>query len=257
MNAPLISIITCSYNVDRYIGQCIESVISQSLDDFEYIVIDGGSIDKTVEIINYYQHKLTYWHSKPDRGIGHAFNLGMAQSRGQWIMFLNADDYLASPSILVDIAEFIQANIDADVIYGQMVRVSRTMVPKAIEVPYGGEFSWGEFKKRDTIPYPAAFTNRVYFERIGNFDESYKLAMDYELFMRAGDQLDARYYDGVVTCMREGGLSRVMEHQVYDEWRKAHRKHGHASNWFVNSYYYYYHYFRILLKGLCGPRCDG
>ena len=90
----LISIITVCLNAMEYIEQTITSVMAQTYPNLEYIIIDGGSLDGTVDIIRKYESRLAYWHSQPDRGIAHAFNLGLAQAHGDWILYLNADDLL-------------------------------------------------------------------------------------------------------------------------------------------------------------------
>ena len=94
----LISVITVCFNAAEYIEQTITSVMAQTYPHLEYIIIDGGSRDGTVEIIRKYESRLAYWHSQPDRGIAHAFNLGLAQARGEWIVCLNADDILLTPT---------------------------------------------------------------------------------------------------------------------------------------------------------------
>ena len=100
-HAPLISVITVSLNSADYLEQCIKSVLTQDCNDFEYVIIDGGSTDATVKIIQRYQDRLAYWHSKPDRGLAHAFNLGVEHSKGQWLLFLNSDDYFAETAVVV------------------------------------------------------------------------------------------------------------------------------------------------------------
>ena len=99
-NLPLISIITVSHNAADFIEQTIASVLSQTYPFIEYIVIDGASSDGTVDIIRRYESRLAYWHSKPDRGIAQAFNLGLEQAGGDWIVYLNADDFFVDTSVV-------------------------------------------------------------------------------------------------------------------------------------------------------------
>lgn len=205
---PLISIITVCMNAARTIEQCIESVLSQDFKSFEYLVLDGGSKDGTCEIIRRHAKRLDYWHSQPDRGIAHAWNQGISHSAGRWLMFLNADDYLSDSRVLSHMAEAISEHPDDDVVFGQM-RLLGPAEPgdnggKAI----GGPFSWRQFLVMDTIPHPAALTARSYIERVGPFSERFSIAIDYELFLRAGKHLRARYVPVQVACMRDGGLSR-------------------------------------------------
>ena len=94
---PLISIITVCLNGAEFIEQTIQSVLCQTYPHKEYIIIDGGSTDGTVEIIRKYQSRLAYWHSQADQGLAHAFNLGFEQSHGDWIVYLHADDFFWMP----------------------------------------------------------------------------------------------------------------------------------------------------------------
>lgn len=218
---PLISIITVSFNAVTYIEQCIQSVITQSFEDFEYVIIDGGSDDGTQQIIEKYQHQLAYWHSKPDRGLAHAFNEGVKYSRGQWLLFLNSDDYFVDAGVLGRLAEAIQEHQEADVVFGQVLLVSREKYPKEIGGPYGGPFKWGQFVVRDTIPHQAALTNRKLFEQIGLFSEDFRIAVDYEHFLRAGPKLRACFVPILVAYMRDGGLSQANVRNSLNEWHKA------------------------------------
>lgn len=246
-NGPFFSIITVTRNSGEYIEQCIRSVVKQDFDDKEYIVIDGGSTDSTVDIIEAYSNHIAYWHTKPDRGIAHAFNMGLEQSKGRWIAFLNADDFYVAPDVLTCISRYLLAEPDLDVLFGQMIRVSRDSSPVPQEEPYGQPFIWSEFAKLDTIPHPAAFTSRTYFERFGGFDENYRIAMDYEMFMRAGRALKARFVPVSVAYMREGGLSRSLQLYSTREWLKVHKKHRILPNWYVNFLYSLY-CIRIIAK---------
>ena len=221
----LISVITVCLNAEGYIRQCLESVIDQNFDDYEYIVIDGGSTDNTWEIIKEYENSLAYWHSKPDRGLSHAFNQGLEQANGKWIIFLNSDDYFADSQVLNKCSSVLRTNPDQDVIFGQVQRVSRESEPKALDRPIGHPFNWKVFLKRNTIPHPSAFTNRDFFRRAGAFYEDYRFAMDYEFYLRGGKDLKAMFHPLIITCMREGGLSRANRRESLYECLRALNQH--------------------------------
>jgi len=206
---PLISVSTACLNAAGTVEQCIESVLGQEFDDFEYLVMDGGSSDGTCEIIRRHAVGMAYWHSQPDRGIAHAWNQGIARSTGNWLLFLNADDYFYRPQVLSRMAEAIAAHSENDVVFGQVRRVGRTHENKRSVNIIGGPFVWRQFIMMDTIPHPAALTKRDYFERVGTFDEGFSIALDYELFLRAGRYLSAYFVPVEVVCMRDGGVSRV------------------------------------------------
>jgi glycosyltransferase involved in cell wall biosynthesis len=202
----LISVITVSFNAEEYIEQTITSVMGQTYPNLEYIIIDGDSIDGTVEIIRKYESRLAYWHSQPDRGIAHAFNLGLAQSRGDWIVCLNADDIFLTATAIEQMVPHLHR--DADVVFGQMVSLTRDMHPEPVLLcrSSGRPWRWQEFRRVDRIPHPAAFTRRHYFDRVGCFDESFRIAMDYELFLRAQGGLRAQFVPLTLVGMRASGL---------------------------------------------------
>jgi glycosyltransferase involved in cell wall biosynthesis len=181
----VISVITVCFNAVDYIEQTITSVMAQTYPNLEYIIIDGGSLDGTVEIIRKYESRLAYWHSQPDRGIAHAFNLGLAQAHGDWIVCLNADDILLTPTVMEQMAPHLLLHQDDDVVFGQMVSLTRDKHPKLVPLcrSCGGPWRWQEFRRVNRIPHPATFTHRHYFDRVGCFDESFRIAMDYELFL--------------------------------------------------------------------------
>jgi glycosyltransferase involved in cell wall biosynthesis len=218
---PLISVITACYNSIEYVDQCMRSVVDQQFPDFEFVVIDGGSTDGTVDAIRSYADKLAYWHSRPDRGIAHAFNLGIEHSRGDWLMFLNSDDYLNDRSALSTLAHEIRNCPDADVVYGMVAFVTREPDPRPAGAAYGEPYRWQQYIRMHSIPHPASLTRRRFMDRVGRFDESYRIAMDYELFLRGGPALSTSFVSRTITCMRLGGASRVDRRRVLDEWHKA------------------------------------
>jgi glycosyltransferase involved in cell wall biosynthesis len=232
-DSPLISVVTVCHNSAEFIEQCMQSVIGQEYPGVDYLVIDGGSTDGTVDIIRRHADKLSYWHSKPDRGIGHAFNLGVEKSRGDWLMFLNSDDYLLDQRALSTLAKEVSEHPNADVVYGMVAFVTRERDPRATGMPYGEPFNWKRFVNMRSIPHPAAVTSRRFIEQVGPFDESYRIAMDYEHFLRGGPALRARFVPRVVTCMRLEGASRRNRSTVLNEWFRAIVSHrvlsfGHA-----------------------------
>ena len=222
---PFISIVTVSLNAVAFIEHNLQSVAAQTYPHREHIVIDGGSTDGTVDIIRRYEPHLSYWHSREDRGISHAFNLGLAQTRGNWVLFLNADDFLLDPSKLDSMARQLRTHFDADVVYGQRLFMTREAKPRLVRQGRGRVWSWKEFRWRQTIPHPAAFTNQGYFERVGRFDESFHIAMDYELYLRNKENLRAHYISLPITGMREGGCCQQSIVKTWTEAGRAQQQH--------------------------------
>ncbi len=221
---PLISVITVCYNAVNTIEECIQSVFAQDFADVEYVIIDGGSVDGTVEVIRKHECLLSYWHSRPDRGIGHAFNIGLERSRGQWILFLNADDYFCRNDALKILARKTDST-NTEVIYGRVQRVSRDSHPKPVRRPVGWPYAPWKFLLRDVIPHPAAITSRSYFQRVGPFSEDFRIVIDYELYLRSFKTLRTIFVPEVLTHMRVGGISQDSA-STLDEMFQAQRRNG-------------------------------
>jgi glycosyltransferase involved in cell wall biosynthesis len=203
---PLISIITPSFNQEHFIEQTIQSVLGQNYRNIEYIIIDGGSTDGTLNIIKKYGKQLSYWVSEPDRGIADAFNKGIRASRGDYIQFLNSDDWLPDSKIISRVVESIKQSDYPLLLYGNAEVVDRT----------GGEHLWyiarpfslRGFLLRMTIGHQALFTRKDYFNRYGEFDPGLKHSMDYELLLRSVPDLRPVWVNYTIVKMREGGISR-------------------------------------------------
>jgi len=249
MTKPLISIITVCFNAGEYIEQCMKSVMDQTLDDFEYIVIDGGSSDGTTVIIEQYRSHLSYYHSRPDRGISDAFNQGMAHASGRWIAFLNADDCYSDMQALSSMEDVLRQNDAADLVYGQVQIIKRQQVVVPVSPMVGSAWRWSEFRLRSTIPHPAAFTHRRYFERYGMFDEGFRNALDYELYLRAGKGMEAVFVPRLLTWMRDGGMSKDDAYRSFRESRDAQIKNrvfGKGTAWAI----YLIYIIRVFISNL-------
>jgi len=230
---PLISIITICFNAVEYMEQTITSVMAQTYPNLEYIIIDGGSLDGTVDIIRKYESRLAYWQSQPDRGIAHAFNLGLAQSHGDWILYLNADDFLLEPTVMAQMVPHLLLHRDADVVYGQTISLTREQDPKPIPLcKIGGHpWRWQEFRRRNMIPHQAAFTHRHFFDRVGCFDETFRIAMDYEHFLRAREELRAQFVPIAIAGMRAGGRCVKDIADTLREFKRAQIKNRALPRW--------------------------
>jgi glycosyltransferase involved in cell wall biosynthesis len=221
LKEPFISVVTVSLNAKDFIEHNLQSVAAQTYPHREHIVIDGGSTDGTVDIIQRYHSHLSYWHSRKDRGISHAFNLGLAQTRGNWVLFLNADDFLLDPLRLETMAKYLQTHCGADVVYGQRYLMSRDRDPLLVRKARGRPWKWQEFRRRQTIPHPASFTSRSFFNRVEGFDEAFHIAMDYDLFLRERQNLKAQYIPLPITGMRDGGCCKQSIIKTWMEGRRA------------------------------------
>lgn len=232
-NLPLISIITVSHNAADFIEQTITSVLSQTYRHIEYIIIDGASTDGTVDIIRNYKSKLTYWHSRPDRGIAHAFNLGLDQAGGDWILYLNGDDFFINALVVEQMVPYLQQHLNADVVYGKVEIISSGRETKSF--PFnrilGREWSWRIFRLYNLIPHQAAFTNKNYFTKVGRFDESCSASVDYEHYLRMGKKLKAVFVPLIISKMKLGGMSNHNMVKSFKEYNNAQLKNQALSPW--------------------------
>ncbi|MDO9215092.1 MAG: glycosyltransferase family 2 protein [Methylobacter sp.] len=205
---PLITIIIAVYNGAKTLQQCIDSVAQQTYANKELIIIDGGSNDGTVELLKANDQHINYWISEPDQGIYNAWNKGLAQAQGEWICFLGADDFFWDTQVLEKISKPL-ATLPASirVAYGQIMLLNS----KDEDLYLSGE-PWQNVKKRFkqimSIPHPGTLHRRSLFEQHGRFDESFRIAGDYELLLRELKTADAAFIPDVITvAMRQGGIS--------------------------------------------------
>ena len=226
---PLISVIVAVYNGQVTLKQCLDSITRQTYKNTELIVIDGGSTDGTVEFLRAYQEKIAYWISEPDRGIYNAWNKALMQARGDWICFLGADDYFWNEHVLARMSgQLEKLPPGIRVAYGQVMLLSA-----AGEEIYPIGESWMKVKKRFrsvmSVPHPGLMHRRELFEQWGTFDETYRIAGDYEMLLRELKMADAMFIpDLITTGMRQGGISSNPANNLVamHEIRRAQRKHG-------------------------------
>ncbi len=173
-----ISIITICYNSARYLVHTIESVVSQTYGGLEYIVVDGGSSDGTLDIIRQYEDRIDRWISGPDNGIADAMNKGLAMASGEYVLFLHSDDYLASPEVIAAAVGRMGAGQDVCLFDIFLEKNGQ----KRLHRPRG--FNWWMNLKTGVF-HQSAICRRDLFDRIGNFDTSFAIAMDYDFFLRA------------------------------------------------------------------------
>jgi glycosyltransferase involved in cell wall biosynthesis len=202
---PLVSIITVVFNGRESIEQTLRSVLEQSYDNVEYIVIDGGSTDGTKEIIRKHEQALDYWVSEPDSGIAEAWNKGIQASTGDIVGIINGGDWYEL-NAAADVAELFLQNKAAGVIHGnrrqwnesgtRVLGISRPATRVEITT------------LRLPINHPTCFVRRQTYQTYGLFDMSYRVAMDYDFVSRLCKQkVGFLYLDAVIANMRTGGIS--------------------------------------------------
>lgn len=177
-----ISIVTPSYNQGAFLERTIQSVIGQGFPDLEYIIIDGGSTDTSLEIIKKYANKLSYYISEPDTGQSDALNKGFEKAKGDIFAWLNSDDQYY-PGILNEIAEIFEKNPSIDLIYGYHNDVNERdeIIRKGIYIPFFPH----AFKTGFGITQPTSFWRRSVWEKCGPLDTNLHYCMDYDFYAKA------------------------------------------------------------------------
>jgi carbamoyltransferase len=181
-NYPRISIVVPSYNQGHFIGKTLESVVKQHYPNLELIVVDGGSSDKTVEVIREYANHIKWWVSEPDDGQANAINKGMLPATGEILAWLNSDDCLM-PGALFRVAEQFMASKGTEVVYGHRVLINETGedVGKWV-MPGHSKFI---LTYADFIPQETMFWRADLWQKVGGrLDETFRFAMDWELIRR-------------------------------------------------------------------------
>src|SRR5882724_3849250 len=172
--SPLVSIITIVYNGEEHIEGTIKSVLDQTYPNIEYILIDGGSTDGTIEIINKYRHAIAFFISEKDSGISDAFNKGIRRANGEIIGIINADDWYENDTV----AKVVEQIGDSDISYGDL----RLLKNGKTDFILKGDHNY--LDREMTINHPTVFAKRKCYEQFGLFDIKYKCAMDYDLVLR-------------------------------------------------------------------------
>lgn len=175
-----VSVITINYNNAKGLEKTIKSAIAQSYDDYEYIVIDGGSTDGSKEILESFSEKIAYWVSEPDKGIYMAMNKGIARAKGEYCHFLNSGDIYANNDVLSDV--FHNKDYIEPLLRGIQICDSEK-----------GLFRWYNQGNRDitlydlyrdTLQHQATFIRRSLFQKYGFYDEAYKIVSDWKFFLK-------------------------------------------------------------------------
>ncbi len=209
MSLPKISIVTPSYNQGRFLEWTLRSVILQRYPGLEYIVMDGGSTDGSVEILESYDDHLAQWVSEPDGGQASAIARGLSEASGEIMAFLNSDDMLA-PDALHFVADFFNRNPNIDALYSHRCAVNdENIVIYYWILPRHSDYLMSRW---DLIPQETCFWRRHLWERAGNIDPEFEFALDYDLFirfMRAGKMTRINRFLG---AYREHESSKTARH---------------------------------------------
>jgi glycosyltransferase involved in cell wall biosynthesis len=204
-----ITVITVVYNAVDTIEDTIQSVLDQDHKDIEHIVIDGGSVDGTMDIIKRYRKQLAVVISEPDKGIYDAMNKGVKLASGDIVGTLNSDDWYANSKVLSGIAAAFNNDQQLDAVYGDIVFVKKEKPHKLVRYWQSQPYQDGLFEKGWMPPHPTFFVKKDCYSRFGDFDLDLKIQSDFDLTMRfmVLNKIKTQYLPGVLVKMRMGGVT--------------------------------------------------
>lgn len=218
-----ISIITAVFNSCDTIADTLASVLEQTHADIEWIVIDGGSTDGTLDILHIHTDRIAVLVSEPDHGIYDALNKGLLRATGEVVGFLHADDVYADATVLENIAAaFSDRTVGAA--YGDLVYVRRDAPRQVLRYWRAGEFVREKLKQGWMPPHPTFYARRSLYERLGGFDTGYRIAADYDCMLRfLQSGMAVHYIPRVLVRMRTGGASnrslKSLLRKSYEDYR--------------------------------------
>jgi glycosyltransferase involved in cell wall biosynthesis len=223
---PLITVVTVVLNGEKYLDETIQSVINQTYPNVEYIIIDGGSTDGTLDIIRKYENDIDYWISENDKGIYDAMNKGIKLASGKWIGFINCGDFYEISAIETIAKRILFGNCEFDVIIGACTYISSDKKPIYIHIPRG--------KTRcSIIPHPSTFTRREVFLKSGLYRTDFKIVSDEYFYLIQAKDARKFFIEENLSFMREGGISTSSDLSILKELFILYRECGlsvlHAS----------------------------
>ena len=223
---PLVSIITPSFNQARFLEETMLSVLNQDYPNLEYLVVDGGSQDGSLEIIQKYAHRLAWWVSEKDRGQTDAINKGFGRAKGEILAWLNSDDTY-QPGAIAQAVAYLQAHPEAGMVYGDANLIDQH------------DNVIGKFPARQTdykrlrqgfvhIPQQAAFFRASLWRQVGPLDPSFYFAMDYDLWVRLARLAPLHYQPQYWANFRlhDSGKSVVSDDRCWPEMLRVHYRDG-------------------------------
>ena len=205
-----VSIITPVLNEKTTISSTIESVLSQTYKDIEYIVVDNGSDDGTLDILHSYGDRIHRILSEDIKGIYTTMNKGLKAAKGQILGILNANDLYFDDNVIKNVVDCFEKH-GADVCWGDLLYVDKKDINKNIRYWKSSEFKKGLFKKGWVPPHPSFFVRKCVYEKYGFFNLEFKLAADHELMLRFLEinRVRSHYIPGVLVRMRVGGATNA------------------------------------------------
>ena len=224
---PRVSIITPSFNQAKYLERTILSVLNQDYPNIEYILIDGGSDDGSLEIIQKYASRLAYWVSEPDRGQTDAINKGFSRASGEILAWINSDDTYA-PGAVARAVDFLQKSPEVGLVYGDMRFIDEHDQPIGM---FNAALTDLTRLRRGYVhvPQPAAFFRAELWKQVAPLDASFYFAMDYDLWVRLAQRTRFAYQKGEIWAnfrLHSGGKTIAADERCWPEMLRVHYRDG-------------------------------
>ena len=222
----LVSIVTPSFNQDRYIEETIRSVLAQDYPDIEYLIVDGGSTDNTVNIIRKYEDKLAAWVSEPDRGQTDAINKGFACAKGDILAWINSDDTY-EPGAVSAAVKYLQEHPDTGMVYGDCNYIDES--GDVIGKFNAAQTDYRLLRRGYThIPQQTMFFRASLWKQIGPLDPSFYFAMDYDLWTRIARRSQIKYIPQTWANFRlhASGKTIAADEHCWPEMIRVHYRDG-------------------------------
>ena len=216
-----ITIVTVTYNSEKYLSHCIDSIQSQTYKNIEHIIVDGNSTDNTVKIIKQYGEKISKWISEPDRGMYDAINKGIAMATGEVIGVLNSDDMLYSNDVIENIVKtFKEQKVDS--VYGDLQYVDQEVTSRVFRTWRGKSYDRNLFKRGWMPGHPTFYIKKSLIDTYGGYENHYFTAADYEFMARYlfRHKISSFYMPKLIAKMRRGGASN---NNIYHRFRANRR----------------------------------
>lgn len=230
---PILTIIIGTFNAAKTLQRTLDSIVSQDCAPglWEILVSDGASTDGTTDILLRNQHAIAWWASERDSGLTEAWNRCLSRARGEWILFLGADDALHDPGTVQEaIRRLSTSPTGAELAYGRILLAPPEDLSKGIILGSSWESARRRFFLENSLPHQSVFHSVRLFEACGAFDESFRFAADYELMLRSVLRTPPQDLgqDFVVTRMADAGMSSdpVNSWKIHKEFRRARKKNG-------------------------------
>jgi glycosyltransferase involved in cell wall biosynthesis len=229
-NGPRVTIVTPSYNQAGFLEETVRSVLLQRYPNLEYIIVDGGSCDGSVDIIRKYEDHLAFWVSEPDRGQSDAINKGFQRATGEILAWLNSDD-IYYPGTLRAVVDIFRRLPEIDLVFGSAMFVEEDGTPRyaypGVERSYLRKL---QYWRGWDIPQPTLFFRKTVYDEFGGLDENFRYALDYEWLLRVSKTTPSHCASEVLATYRLHGSSKTgtwqaSKHLFHRECARAVRKH--------------------------------